>query len=235
MNLRVGQDFRYLAKDRWKWSAWIDADPLDLDLIESVTWILHPSFPESVVTATERSTAFRLTAAGWGTFLLRARIALKDASSIHLSHPLRLEYPTTDLRSPEERPVSCRDSARVYLSYSAADRHSAHLVRSELRALGIEVVDATTVEPGGSIAAAAEQHLREADAVVAVVGPGEPGPWILGEMHLATLNGKPTLAIVPPGRTASQLPSAVHQVEWQAGNSLPLQQLLGIVDRGRIE
>ncbi len=68
MSYRIGQDYEYVGKDYWRWSAWIEADGAELDNVKQVVWILHPSFKEPRRVTKERASKFRLQTAGWAYF-----------------------------------------------------------------------------------------------------------------------------------------------------------------------
>ena len=62
-----------LAYHRFRF--WIDCDiRANLDNVESVTYILHPTFRNRFRSVKDRATYFSLNTIGWGEFLLRARI-----------------------------------------------------------------------------------------------------------------------------------------------------------------
>jgi transcription initiation factor IIF auxiliary subunit len=91
--LNIVQSFHYEGDDWWKWSVWIEGPSADLDSIDSVTYILHPTFSKPMRVITDRAANFRLDSEGWGTFVIRADIAMKSGEKTTLSHELRLEYP----------------------------------------------------------------------------------------------------------------------------------------------
>jgi transcription initiation factor IIF auxiliary subunit len=89
----IDQSATYAGDDWWEWSVWVEGRKADLDRIEYVEWTLHPTFPKPIRRIDDRSTKFRLETGGWGTFLIRARVEMKDGSSIRLRHELELHYP----------------------------------------------------------------------------------------------------------------------------------------------
>lgn len=93
MALRIEQGYLYQGEDYWKWWIWIDGSEEELDLIDHVTYILHPTFPKPVREVKNRLTNFRLETAGWGVFLIRATVKHKGGRETHLKHFLTLEYP----------------------------------------------------------------------------------------------------------------------------------------------
>lgn len=76
---------------------WIDASKTELDAIENVIWHLHPTFSPTEVEIDDRFSKFALETSGWGNFLVRVTIALKDGSKERLSQELELSYPDGSL------------------------------------------------------------------------------------------------------------------------------------------
>ncbi len=93
MPLSIQQEQSYVGHDRWKWSIWVDGSPEDLDQIDHVVYILHPSFHNPVRDVSDRSTKFRLDTSGWGTFAIHAKAVRKDGQEVTLQHDLVLAYP----------------------------------------------------------------------------------------------------------------------------------------------
>jgi transcription initiation factor IIF auxiliary subunit len=91
--LKISQDYEYVDDDYWEWSVWLDGPDRELDKVESVTYTLHPTFPNPVREVHSRSDKFRLEAAGWGAFTIYAKISRKDGSTQRLQHALVLLYP----------------------------------------------------------------------------------------------------------------------------------------------
>ena len=93
MALRIKQGFEYQGEDWWKWWVWIDGSKEELDQVDHVMYILHRTFPNPVRTVRDRSTNFRLQTAGWGVFLIRAKVMHKTGNETDLTHYLVLDYP----------------------------------------------------------------------------------------------------------------------------------------------
>jgi len=93
MALRIEQGFKYRGEDYWDWWIWIDGSQEELDQIDHVTYILHPTFANPVREVKNRSTKFRLDTAGWGVFLIRATVKHKNGRETPLTHSLTLKYP----------------------------------------------------------------------------------------------------------------------------------------------
>src|SRR5258708_27212842 len=98
--LQIRNSARRNGPGRWDWAIWIEGPTEELDEIDRVNYILHPTFPQPIRTVRERSTNFRLDSRGWGEFLIHVEIAAKDAKILELDHWLRLrEMNGTDARS----------------------------------------------------------------------------------------------------------------------------------------
>src|ERR1051325_1659672 len=93
MALSIQQEERYVGHDRWKWAVWLTGDPAELDEVDHVMYILHPTFHNPVREIADRSSNFRLESWGWETFTIRARAVFKDGKEEPLQHELELHYP----------------------------------------------------------------------------------------------------------------------------------------------
>lgn len=93
MNFFVAQNQKYEGDQWWKWSLWIEGSDEDLDQIESVTYALHPTFPEPIRAVTDRASKFQLRCSGWGIFLIPVRVRLKNGQTIDLAHQLQFSFP----------------------------------------------------------------------------------------------------------------------------------------------
>lgn len=214
---RIEQDFEYVGNDYWKWWAWVAAEDADLDAIEKVVWLLHPSFARSSVTVTDRASNFQLNTAGWGTFMLRAELHLKNGDKLPLRRNLRLAYP---IPSAGEAAASAPSRAStfepkpksIFLSYSSLDARVAAKLRERLQSAGMQVLDQTQLGPGEPWQEASMAMITKADAVVSLIGDQEVSPFMGAEMGFAVASAKPTLALLTDEATAPKLPPEV-QVE----------------------
>jgi len=91
--LSIQQAQEYLGRDRWKWSVWIGGSSEELDAVDHVTYVLHPTFHNPVRMIDDRASNFRLDTSGWGTFTIHAKAVLKDGNEVPLQHNLELFYP----------------------------------------------------------------------------------------------------------------------------------------------
>lgn len=89
MDLELNNSWEYEDEDWWEWSAYLTGK--DLDKVEHVEYILHPTFKNPVRKVTDPSNGFRLDTAGWGTFKLKAIAHLTGGGQQLLTHEIRLE------------------------------------------------------------------------------------------------------------------------------------------------
>jgi transcription initiation factor IIF auxiliary subunit len=93
MALSIQQDESYLGADRWKWSVWLEGPSEELDSVDHVLYVLHPTFHNPVREISDRNTNFRLDTSGWGTFRIHAKAVHRDGRETPLEHDLVLRYP----------------------------------------------------------------------------------------------------------------------------------------------
>jgi hypothetical protein len=206
MSYRIAQDFEYVGKDYWRWSAWIEADDAELDKVKEVVWILHPSFKEPRRVVTERSDNFRLNTAGWDDFLLRAQVVLADGEKRLLKHNLRLEYPDKEAAATEAA-AQVRRQRCIYLSYSQQDSRVARKLRAGLENAGLKVLDQTRL---GKDEPWSEALMEQYDVVVGLVGEDGISPRVSDEIQTAMSSSKPTLLLVPVGASSAEIPKGVQ-------------------------
>lgn len=93
MPLRIRNKWNYKGEDWWEWEAFIDDDGSgELNDIEYVEYVLHPTFLDPIRTITDKKSKFLLETSGWGTFNLKAFVYKKDGEKIKLQHEIELEY-----------------------------------------------------------------------------------------------------------------------------------------------
>jgi hypothetical protein len=209
MSYRIAQDFEYVGKDYWRWWAWIEADDAELDKVKEVAWILHPSFKQIRVVATNRSDNFRLETAGWGTFLLRAEVVQTDGEKRLLKRSLRLEYPEDSETEPPLRSTAATTGSpprTVYLSYSTQDSRVAAKLRAGLQSAGLTVLDQTRLGAGEPWSETLQRMMAQSAAIVGLVCEDEISPWVSAEIQVAVGMAKPALVVVPAGVSIAGLP-----------------------------
>lgn len=88
----IKNDYRpsKIDEDYYEWSIYLVADDDIMNQIESVTYTLHPTFPQPEQIITDPAQGFKLEASGWGEFQIKVDIHLKDAETISKYHWLDL-------------------------------------------------------------------------------------------------------------------------------------------------
>ena len=93
MNLNIKNNWKYIGNDKWDWEVFIDDKGSgELTEVESVEYILHPTFPNPVINVTDPEEGFRLKLKGWGTFDIKAFIYKKNGEKEKLIHHIELKY-----------------------------------------------------------------------------------------------------------------------------------------------
>lgn len=78
------------GEDWFDWMIYVDEESKILDQIESVEYLLHPSFPNPLRTKTNKEENFALKSSGWGEFDLRITVFFKNGSRTETSYHLDL-------------------------------------------------------------------------------------------------------------------------------------------------
>jgi tetratricopeptide (TPR) repeat protein len=88
-----------MNREGWyNWEIHIEAPKAVLSMIQSVTYILHPTFKEPEKTVSRSDGGFMLRSSGWGEFKVKVKINLKGARTITKYHWLNLSDPTLSSR-----------------------------------------------------------------------------------------------------------------------------------------
>jgi len=74
----------------FKWKVFIDEADNILDKIESVEYLLHPTFPEPYQVRNDKATKFALTSSGWGEFNIIATVNFKNGDKEKIKYRLDL-------------------------------------------------------------------------------------------------------------------------------------------------
>ncbi len=82
---------RYMSRNMWEWSVFIEAPQNELDQIERVEYLLHPTFRNNRVVIDTRDNNFKLTRRGWGTFTIKVTLFHTNGQTTELEHPLVFE------------------------------------------------------------------------------------------------------------------------------------------------
>jgi pYEATS domain-containing protein involved in immunity/TIR domain-containing protein len=197
----------------WNWSVWIQGSDKALAELESVRYVLHPTFLDPVRIVADRSTKFRLDSAGWGEFAIAAEVTRNDKRTFRLEKWLDLGFQGAGIaRKP------C-----VFLSFGAADAPWAWAIKGDLTKQGVDVVSAQDAAPGLSLTTAINDSLTRCD-LVAFVTTGELRGLAEVELDQARQRRKAYVPILV-GREASLPPQFAGEKTqpvqmWKPSDSL---------------
>ena len=88
--MRIKQDQELLRENYWEWSVELDGEPEELDKVLFVEYTLHETFPNPIRRISTRENNFKLKTAGWGEFMIYAKVLFKDKTNSRLNHWLKL-------------------------------------------------------------------------------------------------------------------------------------------------
>jgi transcription initiation factor IIF auxiliary subunit len=93
LDLKLRNDWDLVKEDWWNWSVFLDdGGSGDLQKVEYVDYVLHPTFPNPRRKVRNRANGFKLSTAGWGTFQIRAFVHTIDGEKFKLEKFLILKY-----------------------------------------------------------------------------------------------------------------------------------------------
>jgi hypothetical protein len=184
MSLRIAEKSRRSGEGWWEWEVWLEGELSELDDVESVTYFLHPTFPEPLQVRTNREDAFRLRSSGWGEFKIRAKLSRRDGRHEELTHDLKLEG------CEESRPVL----PTIFVTSSMADARAAKEIRQSLQK-EMSFVDPSQLELERDVPCSLDTLVEGSDALVAVVSEGV-SPWQVQEIRLARKHGVPVIPVL---------------------------------------
>jgi len=200
MSIRISQESKYKGNDRWSWSVWLEGPDQELDLIEYVDYMLHPTFRDPLRHIADRQSKFRLNSAGWGEFMIYLNIKHKDGRVAKRKHWLRLEHPAAEPK-PASKEVTEPGSRKfkpqvVYLSSGAADRHFASVLAGALRTQGIEISRfEDDIAPGLPWDISLNSALERAKSAIFVISD-RPNAWMTREMEAVQKRNIPITPII---------------------------------------
>jgi TIR domain/YEATS family len=205
MSLEIHQAANFTGDGHWKWSVWIDGPEAELDQVQSVEWVLHPTFPNPIVRATQRQDKFRIETSGWEAFEINAHVSTKDGRKQHLKHWLRLEEPGGAPAEPphEEKPA-------VFVSAGVKDTLWEEAVRDALVRHRIDVLTSSDVPGDAPVETAISATLDRADLVVGIFSD-KSGSWVEREFMKAM---EKDISVVPLlVGSAAKLPSHLDSIQ----------------------
>ena len=88
--------------DWYDWCVFVDEEANVIDMIESVEYTLHPTFPDPSKLTKNKLNRFALFSAGWGGFPITITITLEDGSIVNTDFYLRLWDNNWPKKNPPE-------------------------------------------------------------------------------------------------------------------------------------
>lgn len=230
MTIHIMQQVFSRGTDWWDWSVWLEGGKSDLDVINQVTYTLHPTFPNPVVTISDRKTGFRLDSSGWGEFKIYLQIEMKDGQVMEREHYLRF----IDASEEEGRDGPTTHSAGaakeltpriVFVSGGTRDIDMVQAIRNVLSKHGFKVTGAEDIKPGQDSRKAINSMIEHSVAAVFVVS-GRTNLWMNEEINVALRAGVRHILPVVVGPDVD-LPEALHEFQSvRADNPADLEKIL---------
>ena len=187
-NLRLQNDSKPTAEGWWEWSVWVEGPDDEVNSLESVTYRLHPTFPNPVQTVTDPSTRFRLRGIGWGEFSIVADVHYRDGRSARLERWLELQEESGAGPSSPRQPM-------VFVSHSVADNAMVYALTKSLIAQGVQVVTEESLEAGSDWQESIRERIKSVDVVLPIVSD-PASDFVVAEAKLAQSVGRPVLPII---------------------------------------
>ena len=70
----------------YRWRVWLNEPQDKLDEIQSVEYLLHPTFPQPKWVSADREHEFEIISSGWGQFWIEATVIYKDFHEEHVRY-----------------------------------------------------------------------------------------------------------------------------------------------------
>jgi len=205
--LHLLNDSRPQGDGWWQWSVWVGGSREALKQVGSVTYHLHPTFPEPVREVRNAKTRFRLRGSGWGEFAITADLRFRDGSTRRLERWLELRG--EEGQSGADPKTQSERRPRVFVSHSVADGVIVHSLQQDLEREGIEVWTEGSLGSGGDWDAEVRQSIASSDLVLAVVSD-PPSRWVEEEARQAMDAGR---HVVPLVIGSAEMPASLRKLE----------------------
>ncbi len=88
--MKIKQNQELVRKNYWNWSVELEGTEEELDNVIFVVYTLHETFPNPIRRISSRNNNFKLKTAGWGEFMIYAKVLFKDKTETRLTHWLEL-------------------------------------------------------------------------------------------------------------------------------------------------
>jgi hypothetical protein len=202
LRIRLKSEATPISGDWWFWKVWLDGPEETLDQVDSVKYLLHPTFPNPIRIVVNRQSKFELSARGWGEFAITAYVSTKTGETISLEHWI-------EFRQPGEAVESGRKPS-VFLSFSATDRQMVRFLKNSLENQGVEVLSSEDLAPGDSWRSGLTEGISRAQ-VVAFLVSGELRGFAEQELAFAKQGDKSVVPILVG--EASNIPQPFERVQ----------------------
>ena len=139
----------------WNWSIWIKAPKEEMQKIDKVVYILHPTFTNRVRETKSIKTKFKLKSSGWGEFTIYIQIYFKEGQDpLYLTHDLKL------FSIPEEK------KKKIFISSNLSDKKEVEQLVKELDTSKVEITSADDSVSGSNFSNNTFDALEDSDALV---------------------------------------------------------------------
>src|SRR4051794_13930472 len=202
LRVRLKSDVTHITEDWWSWKVWVDGADEALDQIDTVKYLLHPTFPNPIRVVRNRQSKFELSERGWGEFAITAQVFTKTGETISLEHWIEFKQPGETVESGRK---PC-----VFLSFSVTDRQFVRFLKNSLETQGVEVLSPEDLAIGDTWRSALTEGITRAQ-VVAFLVSGELRGFAEQELALAQQSDKSVVPILVG--SASDLPQPFEQFQ----------------------
>jgi hypothetical protein len=200
--MRLKSEATPIKEEWWSWKVWLDGTDETLDQVDSVKYLLHPTFPNPVRIVNNRQSKFELSDKGWGEFAITAHVSTKAGEKISLEHWIEFKQAGETVESGRK--------PSVFLSFSATDRQIVQVLKNSLEKQGIEVLSPEDLGPGDSLRSVLTEGISRAQ-VVAFLVSGELRGFAEQELAFAKQGDKSVVPILVG--EASNVPPPFEQVQ----------------------
>jgi transcription initiation factor IIF auxiliary subunit len=81
--MKLVNTYKKIRDDYFSWVISIAGEKKELENIKNVTYYLHKTFPNQMMVSSNSSNNFSRETAGWGEFLIKADVKLKNGDVKH--------------------------------------------------------------------------------------------------------------------------------------------------------
>jgi hypothetical protein len=223
LRIKMNNSSASQGSGRCEWSVWIDGDQEQLNQIDRVEYVLHPTLPQPLRTVRDRSTNFKLESRGWGEFMVHAKAITKEGETLRLNHWLKL----SDRGGAAESTSVSTERAPVFVAYNRADSPLAVELSRVLEERGIKVLTENQFSTDEPMDRAIRVSIGRADAVLALIA-AEPGRWVLAEIFEAQWQQVPIFAILL-GENTTLPESLPEEMVFRLENPTDMQKARAIL------